>query len=592
MEADPLLSPPAAPAIRRLTIERFRGIKGMVWNPSPGVNVIIGGGDVGKTTVLDAIALVLNPTNSAVLSEADYWMRDVSSEFCIEAVMSLPSVCGISDGRKNIWPWEWDGAEPRLPNLQEEPQAVGHREAVYRLRVRGTSDFDPVFEILQTDGETDYLSASVRRKIGLVRLTGDDRNDRDLRLVQGSALDRLVSDKTLRARLGKALGTCDVHTELSDEAKEALAVLDQHFKNHLLPNGLSLGLIGSQGVSINALIGLLANRDGVNLPLANWGAGTRRLAALETAATHHGGSPIIIVDEVERGLEPYRQRVLVAELQASGSQVFLTTHSAAALGALADASLWHIDGTGFLGGLTSNVAPFLRRDPDAFLSRVTIVAEGPTEVGFVQALIEHALDHNILPYGIWATDAGGNDGALTLLESLSASGLKFAGFVDNEGRHSGRWAKVKMNLGPLLFQWPSGCLEGNIISLLQPENIEEFIADDEGHSGERLRTLAERLEIGKKDFDSIKTAAPDLKALIIEAATGFVPESWRERSRGEQKALRRHSALWFKSAEGGRELFAKTIKFNLWAKFEDQFLPFVNAISECLSSAKIDRTAK
>jgi hypothetical protein len=82
-----------------------------------------------------------------------------------------------------------------------------------------------------------------------------------------------------------------------------------------------------------------------------------------------------------------------------------------------------------------------------------------------------------------------------------------------------------------------------------------------------------------------------LKALIIEAATGFVPESWRERSRGEQKALRRHSALWFKSAEGGRELFAKTIKFNLWAKFEDQFLPFVNAISECLAP-KIDKTPK
>ena len=49
------------------------------------------------------------------------------------------------------------------------------------------------------------LSVSLRRSIGLVRLSGDDRNDRDLRLVQGSALDRLLSDKALRSRLASEL---------------------------------------------------------------------------------------------------------------------------------------------------------------------------------------------------------------------------------------------------------------------------------------------------------------------------------------------------------------------------------------------------
>lgn len=49
----------AAPLIRRLTIERFRGIEGLVWHPSPGLNVLLGGGDVGKTTILEAIALLL-----------------------------------------------------------------------------------------------------------------------------------------------------------------------------------------------------------------------------------------------------------------------------------------------------------------------------------------------------------------------------------------------------------------------------------------------------------------------------------------------------------------------------------------------------
>ena len=41
--------------IRQLHIERFRGIESLKWNPASGMNVILGGGDVGKTTILEAI---------------------------------------------------------------------------------------------------------------------------------------------------------------------------------------------------------------------------------------------------------------------------------------------------------------------------------------------------------------------------------------------------------------------------------------------------------------------------------------------------------------------------------------------------------
>src|SRR5262245_12415835 len=108
------------PLIRQLKIHRFRGIENFAWNPNPGVNVILGGGDVGKTTVLDAIALLLNPTNSVVLTDADFWHRDVEGEFYIEAVMSVPELCGIHHQTKMAWPWEWDGQEAKLPNLDSE----------------------------------------------------------------------------------------------------------------------------------------------------------------------------------------------------------------------------------------------------------------------------------------------------------------------------------------------------------------------------------------------------------------------------------------------------------------------------------------
>lgn len=572
-----------APLIRRLTIERFRGIESLVWYPKPGVNVILGGGDVGKTTILDAIALLLSPTNTTILSEADYWHREIEKGFSIEAVMSLPETCGINQQSQSTWPWEWDGNEPKLPKDEERPATANNIETVYRLRVRGTEEFDLAFEVLQPDDTTTHLGVAVRRKIGLVRLGGDDRNDRDLRLIQGSALDRLLSDKTLRARLGQTLAENDIEGELKEKAKNSLKILEGAFQDQSLPTGLGLGLTGGPGFSLNSLIGLTATKENVKLPLASWGAGTRRLAALEIATAHQGENPITIVDEVERGLEPYRQRALVGKLQNGDSQVFLTTHSAAALSAATEASLWYMDYKGKIGELKDGVAPLRKQDPETFLSRIAIITEGVTEFGFVEYLLERAIKENRLDLGIRITDGGGNDRILTLLEGLADSGLRFAGFADDEGRSPNKWAGVKEKLGDLLFRWHSGCLEENIINLVPDDRLEDFVKDEDGESGDRLRTLAVRLGIKEKSFSAIRAKAENLKSLIIEAASGVVPEDKNNDTSSDPKALKKHGQQWFKSLKGGRELAAKVFDFGLWPQLEKQLLPFLNAVRAAVS---------
>lgn len=575
------------PLIRKLTIERFRGIKKLIWNPEPGVNVILGGGDVGKTTILDAIALLLSPTNTMILSDADYWNREVGKGFCIEAVMSLPDTCGISHQTKNAWPWEWDGKEARLPKVDGVPGASGGVacESVYRLRVRGTEEFDLAFEVLQPDDTADHFSVAVRRKIGVIRLGGDDRNDRDLRLVQGSALERLLSDKTLRSRVGQKIAKeGDVNEELKEDAKQKLLNLDESFKQQKLPNGLSLGLTGGQGLSLNALIGLTATKDEVKLPLASWGAGTRRLAALEIAAADQADNPITVVDEVERGLEPYRQRKLMADLQKAGSQVFLTTHSTVALHSASAASFWYLDAQGTVGQLPASISSHLKHDPEAFLARITIVAEGKTEVGFVGYLLERAISRDLLSLGVWITDGGGNEKTLQLLKGLTESGLQFSGFADNERTFPDSWEAVRKKLDRLLFRWSEGNTEGNIIKHVHDERLEEFIKDSEGESGVRLRTLADRLGIEEKEFEAIKAKASDIKKLIIEAATGSVPEGTPS---NRKKEFKKHAERWFKSEEGGRELARKVFEFGLWPQLVNQLLPYLTAVHDVVVPPEI-----
>ena len=320
---------------------------------------------------------------------------------------------------------------------------------------------------------------ALRRAIGLVRLSGDDRNDRDLRLVQGSALDRLLSDKGLRSRLASELAQSDVKSELKDDAKDVLKALNLAFKAKSLPDRLDLAITGSQGLSITSLIGLTAEREGVQLPLASWGAGTRRLAALAIAEQNQGEAPITLVDEIERGLEPYRQRSLMEKLQAGKSQVFVTTHSPAAISAASKAGLWYVDYEGRIGSLEpAKIARHRKSDPETFLARLTVVTEGATELGFVTALLERALGSSLEQYGVHASDGGGHETTLNLLEALADAGLRFGGFADDEGgKHPTRWKKVAERLDKLLFRWTSGCLEENIIGTLPDDKLEALLVD-------------------------------------------------------------------------------------------------------------------
>lgn len=102
-------------------------------------------------------------------------------------------------------------------------------------------------------------------------------------------------------------------------------------------------------MSVAALIGLTAEQEGVHLPLTSCGAGTRRIAALTIAEQNQGEAPITPVDEIERGLEPYRQRSLIEKLQTSKSQILVTAHSPFAVSAASQASLWYIDHSGNIG---------------------------------------------------------------------------------------------------------------------------------------------------------------------------------------------------------------------------------------------------
>jgi len=570
------------PTIRRLDISRFRGIEHLEWLPDRGVNVLVGGGDAGKSTILHAIALLFSPTNAVQVLETDYFNRLSENGFSIEAVVELPDEIDVNKLQQPLWPWVWGTNGAVLPDLDG---VEGPEIAVYRFRVRGTSELDASWEVIQPNDEVIALPVGLRRRIGIVRLTNEDRNDRDLRLVAGSALDRLISRGNLKARISREVANTDIDKALDDDEIAALAALDDKLRNAGLPHGLALGLTSSQGLSIGALIGLLASRDDITLPLASWGAGTRRMASLEIAGSTEAATRLTIIDEIERGLEPYRLRQLIAKLDEGGGQCFITTHSPVAIKAagLGMSALWFVDMHARVGALPrSAIENQQRRDPETFLARLPVIAEGATEVGFLRRLFEVAFDCTPDFLGIRVCDGGGNDAMLILLEALKNAGVTIGAFCDNEGRFPTRWAAISKALSPRFFQWKEGCLDENVIKRIPDEKLMALVRDPDGASGRRLRTLAIRLDVDEKDERSILDACGDpsvrflnLRSVIVAAATGATDGASSDDQKKEWKS---HARDWFKSVPGGSELMTKAVELGAWPKIEMDVLPFINAM--------------
>ena len=62
--------------IRRLEIQWFRGIQYLAWCPSSGLNCMVGPGDSGKSTILDAIDLCLGARRTVQFADSDFYALD------------------------------------------------------------------------------------------------------------------------------------------------------------------------------------------------------------------------------------------------------------------------------------------------------------------------------------------------------------------------------------------------------------------------------------------------------------------------------------------------------------------------------------
>lgn len=465
--------------IAGVRISHFRGIESCEFTlgQEDSFLCLIGKGDSTKSTILTAIRWTIGPSRSLNVEDQDFYRCDMSASIMIEvAVRGLPDEL-LEVSKFGLF-------------LTDEPafccsgDPVDGRPPCLTVRLAVSDDLDPVWEVYKGE-RVKRIGAGDRALLGMSSAFG--AAGAPFAWSRGSDLRRLsANDKEVDAAVVDAVRRlngvdgypaidCSL-AELNDDLEELGVLLED-------------GKLAARMLVHRAKLGVpLALFDG-SVPVELKGSGTRKLvgAAIGMGMTESGA--ILVIDEIETGLEPHRLRGLLRRLrsnaEAEGGQVILTTHSPVTITELDEFEVAAVHSTGGTTAVQKMAArpegdelvrKKLKSCAEAFLARSVVVCEGKTELGIVRALDEAGLVSLALK-GVAPVDAGGGAEMFRLARLLNDCGYRTCIFMDSdEGKYAGEKNAVKAE-GIQVFDWDDGMsTELQVFCDVPDETVEELVA--------------------------------------------------------------------------------------------------------------------
>jgi putative ATP-dependent endonuclease of OLD family len=478
--------------IRHLKIERFRGISDLAFAPGPRT-VILGPNNAGKSTVLEALDLLLHAglgRQRPAPAEIDYYGRKPELGFAIEATLGELPPAFIADVRRHLEGWRPDGEE-----LVAEPDGEGV-EPVVRVRVRGTDDLDLLHEFAKEESDGARFSPGVRAKVGWV-FDGRARDpSRQLAFYQGGLLERLFNDVDLTPAT-EALKTALKGGAEAVNAEEGIEAKLESLASDLRRLGLletdEVPAFEAGAVSLRELLqSLRLTMPGgdVQIPLSRQGRGAQRLvlvAILLRLAQATGQPAIGGFEEPEEALEPLRQtqvaRILTGIVD-RGGQVFVVTHSPEIARAFAIDDFLLLDERA--GGVGARLLRHTLSEPvrqkyerwldrsvvRALFARLPLLVEGPGDRAVLETFWRHL-----------ATPAE-NEGAVSPIRPSEQLGLDV---VNCEGASNmPMMARLLKETGKTVVAWVEQDVPKEVARLREEGHCDAFIAHDPASGKQNL----------------------------------------------------------------------------------------------------------
>ncbi len=262
--------------IRRLNISNFRSIQALDWAPSPGINCLIGPGDSGKSSILDAIDLCLGARRSSSFGDMDFFAMNVEVPITISVTLGdLPASLMDID----VYGDFLRGFNPLTGVIEDEP-GVG-LETVITIRLQVGADLEPSWSLFSDRAAQQQLERSLpwkeRTALAPARIGGFTSSN--LSWSRGSVLNRLTDERVeLGAELARAAR--QARENFGNQATAPLTNTLGVVQRTAQQLGISVGampkaLLDAHSVSIGE--GAIALHNEAGIPLRSLGTGWGRL---------------------------------------------------------------------------------------------------------------------------------------------------------------------------------------------------------------------------------------------------------------------------------------------------------------------------
>ena len=149
----------------------FGASKNLLGHRPKGINCLIGPGDSGKSTVLDAIDYCMGPRRTVPINDADFYHLDVSNPISITITIGE-----LDDALKNIEAYGdfLRSYDADLHKLEDEPETG--KETVLTLNLTIAGDLEPAWRLVseraEAAGKVRYLTWGDRIRLAPTRIGG------------------------------------------------------------------------------------------------------------------------------------------------------------------------------------------------------------------------------------------------------------------------------------------------------------------------------------------------------------------------------------------------------------------------------------
>lgn len=376
---------------------------------------LIGRGDSGKSTILNSIEKTLSPRWNVSFHDTDFHNGNLEKPIELEVtVYNVPEDL-LQDEKFGLFVRFLS----KTGDIIDDPLADGTEGSIELITIKLSVDssLEPKWHVIskRPNQEDKEISARDRAKLNVFSIT--DYLDRHFTWSKGNPLYSLIS------KVGEEGSN---ESPLLDALREAKEKIDKTtFTNLEEPLSKVINRAKDLGVDISDAITTIDFKDislnegkvslhSGKIPYRLKGKGSKRLISLAIQAelTETGG--VILIDELEQGLEPDRAQHLAQTLKSnSDTQTIITTHSRDVLVELDATDIFRItQKQDSLFRLEEKLQGLLRKNPEAFFCQSVLVCEGATEVGVCRALNQHRISSeqsNAALLGVRFADGSGSE---------------------------------------------------------------------------------------------------------------------------------------------------------------------------------------